>query len=257
MSAKLRFANRIHHTRIIITILKHMTLPDSTRIPHNIGRTVGILLLLNLAFALMLPFIISSSITSGTPAYLTAVAEDASMVRLAVFISFIGAALTVYLGITTFHVFRSYSKSVALLFVIVCAISCTLDLIQGGTVMSMLSISNAFIASDSKDTELYSVIGAAVASARRNAHMVQLLGFGVWIFVFYFSLFRFQLIPRWLAAIGCIGIISQFIGVTLMMLLGYPMIGEMAMPLLPIQITVGIWLIVKGFNVSPDKAQLR
>ncbi len=85
--------------------------------------------------------------------------------------------------------------------------------------------------------------------------MMQLLAIGAWMFVFYISLFRFKLIPRVLAVIGVIGVTLQFIGVTLMMLLGYRSIGEMAMPLLPIQITVAVWLIVKGFNDPTQSLQ--
>ena len=68
------------------------------------------------------------------------------------------------------------------------------------------------------------------------------------MFVFYISLLRFKLIPRALAVLGLIGVTSQFSGVTVMMFLGYPLISEMAMPLLPIQITVAVWLIIKGFK---------
>ena len=59
---------------------------------------------------------------------------------------------------------------------------------------------------------------------------------------------RFILIPRALAALGLIGIALQFTGVTLMMFLGYKVIGEMAMPMLPIQIAVAVWLMVRGFE---------
>jgi hypothetical protein len=214
----------------------------------KIGRTVGILLLLQLAAALTLPFILSKSITLGSPAYLTAVAADSFQVRSAVLLSFVGAGLTVYLGITAFQIFRRYSSSAALLFLVVCAVSCTLDIIQGGFIMSMLATSNAFVTSGAVDSELYQVVGAAVASVRRSAHATQLLGFGAWMFVFYISLVRFKLIPLALALIGLLGVSLQFIGVTLMMFLGNRLISEMAMPLLPIQITVAVWLIIKGFN---------
>lgn len=216
--------------------------------PLTTGRTVGILLLLQLASALTLPFILSKPITTGSPAFLTAVAEHSSQIRFSVLLSFVGAGLTVYLGIAAFHVFRLYSQSAALLFLVVCAISCTLDLVQAGTIMSMLSMSNNFVASGAADSELYNIVGSAVAAARRSAHSTQLLAIGAWMFVFYISIFRFRLIPRVLAAFGLIGVISQFTGVTLMMFLGYRAIGEMAMPLLPIQITVAIWLIIKGFS---------
>lgn len=220
----------------------------SSQLTFTIGRTIGILLLFQLIAALTLPFILSKPITLGSPAFLTAAAEHSFQIRSAVLLSFAGSALTIYLGITAFQVFRPYSKSVALLFLVVCAISCTLDIVHAGTIMSMLSISNEFVASNATNSELYQVIGASVASARRSAHLTQLLAIGAWMFVFYISLFRFKLIPRVLAVIGIIGVALQFIGVTLMMLLGYPLIGYMAMPLLPIQITVALWLIVKGFN---------
>lgn len=220
----------------------------SSRSAFTIGRTVGILLLFQLAAALTLPFILSKPITFGSPTFLTAVAAHSFQIRLAVLLSFVGSALTVYLGIATFQVFRLYSTTTALLFMVVCAVSCTLDLVQGGTIVSMLSMSNEFVTSGAANSELYQVVGAAVASARRSAHIMQLLAIGAWMFVFYISLLRFKLVPRVLAVIGSIGITLQFIGVTLMMFLGYRSIGEMAMPLLPIQITVAVWLIIKGFN---------
>jgi hypothetical protein len=220
----------------------------SSNSAFRIGRAVGIILLLQLAAALTLPFILSKPVTLGSPAFLTAVAEHSTQIRSAVFLSFLGACLTVYLGITAFKVFRIYSNSAALLFVVACAVSCTLDLIHGSAIMSMLSISNQFLTSGAHDSELYTLVAAPVAAARRSAHNMQLFAIGAWMFVFYFSLFRFKLVPPVLAIIGMTGVMLQCIGVTLMMFLGYRLIGEMAMPLLPIQISVGVWLIVKGFR---------
>ncbi|GAA4033158.1 hypothetical protein GCM10022409_16850 [Hymenobacter glaciei] len=217
----------------------------------TIGRKVGILLLLQLAAGLTLPFILTHALTVGTPAFLTAVAKDSFQVRSAVLLSFVGSALTVYLSATVFPIFRRYSTSAALLFLVVCAVSCILDVVQAGTVMSMLAISNRFVEAGAVDSELYQVVGAAVASARRSAHANQILAIGVWMFFFYASLYRFRLVPRGLAAVGAIGVISQFVGVTLMMFIGYPAIGRMAMPLLPIQLAFIAWLIAKGFYNSP------
>lgn len=224
------------------------TAQPSSQTLFTVGRTVGILLVVQLIAALTLPFILTKPVTLGSPAFLTAVAEHSLQIRCAVLLSFVGSALTIYLGITAFQVFRLYSKSVALLFLVVCAVSCTLDIAQAGTILSMLSISNDFVNSGAANSEQYRVIGAVVASSRRSAHIMQLLAIGAWMFTFYVSLFRFNLIPRVLAAIGLIGVALQFIGVTLMMFLGYGVIGQMAMPLLPIQITVAVWLMIKGFN---------
>lgn len=212
------------------------------------GQTVGILLLLQLAAGLTLPFILMRPLAAGSPGFLETAAENSFQIRSAVLLSFIGAALTVSLGITAFSVFRRYSNAAALWFLIVCAMSCLLDIIHGGTVMSMLSLSQQYGSGGTANSELYQLVGAAVASARRSAHVAQLLAIGAWIFVFYSSLFRFVLVPRVLAAVGILGIVLQFIGITLMMLLGNSVIGQMAMPMLPIQIAAGLWLIIKGFK---------
>ena len=218
------------------------------RAAKSIGRRAGILLLMQLAAGLMLPFILIHSLTTGSPGFLTAAAANSFQIRTAVFISFAGAALTLSLGITAFPIFRRYGKATALWFLAVCVISCTLDMVHSAAVMSMLSLSQQYVNGSSANSDLYQVVGAVVASIRRSVHITQLAAIGGWIFIFYSSLLRFALIPRALAVLGLIGIALQFIGVTLMMLLGYSTIGEMAMPLLPIQITVAVWLIVKGFN---------
>jgi hypothetical protein len=129
-------------------------------------------------------------------------------------------------------------------------ISCTLDFVHGGTVMSMLSLSLQYVNEGAAaDHRLYQVVGAAVASARRWAHYTQLFAIiAGWLFVFYSSLFRFNLIPRALAVVGLIGIALQLTGVTIRMFMGYSVIGEMAIPMGPIQLAIALWLIVKGFN---------
>jgi hypothetical protein len=213
----------------------------------SVGRIVGILLLLQLAAGLTLPFILMSPLVAGSPTFLTAAAENSFQLHAAVFISLIGAALTLGLGITAWPVFRRHGQATALWFVAVCAISCVLDAVHNIAVMSMVSLSQHYVGGNA-DAGLYQAIGAAVAAARRWAHVTQLIAIGGWIFVFYSSLFRFNLIPRALAVLGLVGVALQFTGVTLMMFIGYSVIGQMAMPMLPIQITVAVWLMVKGFS---------
>lgn len=214
----------------------------------SIGRTAGILLLLQLAAGLTLPFILMKPVAAGSPGFLTSAAENSFQIRAGVLLAFIGGALTFGLAVTTFPVFRRYSGAAAIWFTAVCAVSWTLDIIHGGAVMAMLSLSQEYLKGSGADAGLYQVVGTAVASARRWAHYTQLTAIGSWIFLFYGTLFRFALVPRALAALGLVGIALQFTGVTLMMFLGYGLIGELAMPMLPIQIAVAVWLIIKGFN---------
>lgn len=216
----------------------------------SVGRNVGILLLLQFVAGLIVPFVLVLPLVPGSPGFLTAAAEHSFQIRAAVLIAFVGSALTVSIGITAFPVFRRYSNATALFFLAACVVSCTLDFVHGGTVMSMLSLSQQYVSEGAAaDHRLYQVVGAAVASARRWAHYTQLFAIiAGWILVFYSSLLRFALIPRVLAVVGLIGIALQLTGVTLRVFMGYGVIGEMAIPMGPIQIAIALWLTVKGFN---------
>ncbi|HJS52593.1 MAG TPA: hypothetical protein VJ781_11885, partial [Pyrinomonadaceae bacterium] len=68
----------------------------------------------------------------------------------------------------------------------------------------------------------------------------------------YVLLFWYRIVPRPLAILGIIGILAQFVGVTLMMFLGNSPITYLAMPLAPIQIIVAGWLIIRGVKTPTE-----
>ena len=217
----------------------------------RIGRVIGILLLVQLAAGLMLPLILLRADIIGYPGFLAAAAGSSLVVRSAVFIAFVGAALTVSIAITALPVFRQYSSATALGFLAICAISCSLDVVHNASVMSMLSLSQRYLETSASDAGLYQALGAVVASTRKWAHYTQLVAIAAWLFAFYSSLWRFRLVPRALASLGLIGVLLQFTGVTLLTFLGYSQEGRMAMPLGPIHVAVAIWLMAKGFAGDP------
>jgi hypothetical protein len=184
----------------------------------------------------------------GFPAFLTGATTNSFQIRTGVFLSFVGSTLTVAIAITAWPIVRRYSETLALWFLVVCAISCTLDAIHNATVMSMLSASREYVKAATSDVAQVTAFGFLAAILRRWVHYTQLLGFGAWIFLFYFSLLGLDMVPRPLAIIGLIGILLQFSGVTLMGFLGYGSVMLLAMPLAPIHVATGLWLIAKGFK---------
>jgi hypothetical protein len=202
-----------------------------------------------MAFGLILPFVlIQGPLSIAPPGFLVNAAASDLQMRLAVLIAFVGAALTVGIAITAYPVIRRYSQTMALWFLVLCVVSLAMDAIHNSTVLGMLSLSQRYIEAGAGDAGLFVAISAAVRSIRYWAHYTQLLFIGGWIFMFYCILFRYALIPRPLAILGLIGIILQSTGVTFSGFLGYPMIPWMAYSLAPIQLTVAVWLMAKGFD---------
>ena len=218
----------------------------------GVGRKVGILLLVQMASALILPFVLIRSLVGGSPGYLETAASSGGQIRAGVTVSFLGAALTLAIGIWMFPLIRQFGERAAIWFLAVCAVSSALDAVHNASVLAMLSVSERFTESGGVDA-IYQAWGAAAASARRSAHIVQLAAIGIWMMSFYVLLWRFKLVPGVFSALGILGVAGQFLGVTLMMFLGYSPLGYLAMPLAPIHAATAIWLIVKGFSHVIDE----
>lgn len=86
---------------------------DSKRVD---GRRIGILLLLQMASALILPFVLYGALAKGYPSFMDTVVENAAYVRAGVLVSFFGAGLTLALGTFMLPVLRRHSPAAAILF---------------------------------------------------------------------------------------------------------------------------------------------
>ncbi len=211
------------------------------------GRGVGILMIVQMATALILSFVLMDAVKKGYPSFLETAAANAATVRAGVVVATVGAALTVWLGIAMLRPFSEHSRPAAILFLGACSISASMDLVHNGTILSMLSAGEQYSFAAGADTALYQAWGIAAASARRSAHIMQLVAVFAWIFSFYFLLLKNGMVPRVLAGLGILGIVGQFTGVTLMMFLGSGPITYLAVPLAPIHLIAAVYIIAKGF----------
>ncbi|HEV7700122.1 MAG TPA: DUF4386 family protein [Pyrinomonadaceae bacterium] len=218
------------------------------------GRRIGLLLIGQMAAALIFPFVLINALVKGYPDFLTAAPASAGFIRGGVALGVVGAAFTLALAVAMLPVLRQYSRHAAILFIVVCGISSALDLVHNASVLSMLGAAEQLFAkADANNIGVYQAWGAAAASFRRSIHIMQLVAIAGWMSTFYVSLFRYRIIPRALALLGIAGIVSQFVGVTLMMFLGDNTITYLAIPLAPIQLIVAGYLIVRGARVNIER----
>jgi hypothetical protein len=214
------------------------------------GRFVGILLLLQLAAALIVPFVLMTPLVKGYPAFLETAAASSAQIRSGITLSFVGAGLTLALAVWTYPVLSLYSKRAGLWLFAVFLVSAALDAVHAASVASMQAAGERIVDAVGTDITIYHSWAAAAASMRRSAHIAQLVAIAAWMGSFYISALRFRLVPRPLAALGIAGVASQFTGVTVMMILGYPILGYLAFPIAPVHVATAVWLIMKGFPRS-------
>jgi hypothetical protein len=119
--------------------------------------------------------------------------------------------------------------------------------VENMSVMSMLSLSEAYAKASAPERDQFQALRVVVASARNWAHYVGRIFDGSTIFVLYAVLYRFALVPRALAALGLVAVMLQLTAVA-MPLLGHSVVFPMLAPLGVSQLVLALWLIAKGFR---------
>jgi len=219
----------------------------------SIGRLVGVLLLLHLTAGLMVPFILLRPLV-GAQGFLASAAEFRNQTRVAVFLLFVGSALAIAVASAAWCVFREYSSAMALWLFALAVASFTLQAVDNAHILSMLSLSQRYAEAGVAKSESFEALALVVGAVRKWSHYSFLLTIGCWSLLLFSLLFRFRLVPRWLAALGIVSAMMQIGGVSVRGLLGFSPETRLAMPLAPIYVLLAAWLMAKGFDERPVRA---
>jgi hypothetical protein len=213
----------------------------------SVARVLGVLLILHLVIGLTAPFIILHSVT-GSRGFLTTAVDNAGQIRIAIFLLMIGSAMAIAVSAAAQPLLNRYSPNLAFWLLSLSIAAFTLQAVDCGRILSMLSLSQHYAASGSPNSESFQSLAVVVGTARKWAHYTYLLLAVSWIVLLFAVLFRFRLVPRALAAFGIIASLMQIGGVTVWSMLGHPPETRLAMPLAPAYIALALWLIFKGLR---------
>lgn len=217
------------------------------RSAKSTGRIIGVLLLVHIAVGLMVPFVLLDRIRDSA-GFLVGAAGNSVQLRAAVLLLFVGSAIPIGIASAAWSVFRRYSSAMALWLLALAVAGFSLQAVDNGALLSILSLSQEYAKAAAAKTELFQTLGVVVVSARKWVHYTALLVAVSWIFLLCSLLYRFRFVPRALAAFGAVASVLQIIGVSLRGLLGYSLEMRLAMPLGPAYVALAVWLMVKGFD---------
>lgn len=214
------------------------------------GRLVGMLLIVQLATGLMVPYILLQPVQAN---FLDTAAGMADLIRLCVLMLFVGAAVSVGMAVAAWPHVRPRSYGLGLWLLALAVINFTLQLLENTHWLSMLSVSQAYAEAAAADAALFQPLGIVVRAAWKWTHYSHILVVVGWLFTLYCVLFRGAMVPRVLAIIGMVTCMSQFIGITLPVFGGYsmPFPTLFGIPLSVANLMLALWLMAKGFK-EPD-----
>jgi hypothetical protein len=216
----------------------------------RLGRIIGMLLLVQLATGLVVPYVMLSPLAASPTSFLEGMAGVSALVRINVFLLLVGGAVSVGISVAAWPAVRERSYLLGLWLVVLAGVNFTLQLIENAHWLTMLSVSQAYAAAGAADAGLFQPLGIAVRSAWKWAHYSHIFVVVGWLFTLYWLLFRCAKVPRALAAIGMVACVLQFTGITFPAFAGFhmPFPALFGMPLGLVNFVLAVWLMAKGFK---------
>jgi hypothetical protein len=218
--------------------------------PRNVDRIIGLLVLAHLATGLIVPYVLLQPLTKLPFGFLETAAGMESRVRLNVLALFVGGAIPIGISIAAWPVARRYGHALGLWLLALAAVNFSLQIVENGHWLSMLSLSQAYAEAGTANAALFSSLAMVVRAAWKWEHYSHIFIVVAWLFVLYAWLYRYALVPRALAAAGMLTAVSQFVGITLPVFLGYrmPFPTLFGMPLGVANLALASWLMAKGIR---------
>ena len=113
------------------------------RMHRRTGRTIGVLLLVQIVFAPIANFVLLKPVFAAL-GFLENAAAHSLQVSLGALLGLGMGAISLGIAIAAFPVFRPLNRTLALWFLALAAVSFSLTAVESTTVMSMLSLSQAY-----------------------------------------------------------------------------------------------------------------
>jgi hypothetical protein len=214
---------------------------------------VGILFLVCSAAAI-LSFPFSGPILEGKD-YLEKFFENENQVITGALLEFIQAATGAGIAIGLYPVLKKYNGALAFGAVGFRVVECVFVLIGTLSLLSLLTLSQEFIAAGAPGASSFQTSGTLLLAARDwSVNVISYLAFSLAALMYYIILYQSNLIPRWLSGWGVLGIV---LGLAATVLASFTHDFSLASVDTYMNIPIGlqemvfaVWLIAKGFNAS-------
>ena len=198
-----------------------------------------------------LSFPFTGSITATD--YLVSVSANAGLVGTGALLLFIGGACAAGIAISLYPVLKKFNAGLALGAVGFRISEGVLRFVAVCVYLSIITLSQQFVKAGAPDSSYFQTLGVLLYAGNRwVSNVAGLLAFSIGCLLYYIIFYRTKLVPRWLSVWGLVAAILAMLS-TVLVLVGLiaPFGTEqvaMSVPMLPQEMVLAAWLIVKGFN---------
>jgi hypothetical protein len=187
--------------------------------------------------------------------YLVSVSTSGGLVATGAILLFIGGASAIGIAISLYPVLRKYHEGLALGSVGFRTVEGVFDFIGVLSLLILITLSQQFVGAGAPDSSYFQTLGGlSISGFHWTVNVVKLMAFSIGCLLYYVIFYRAKLIPRWLSGWGIAAAIMTMMSAVFVM---YGVIAPFStaqvilnLPILPQELVLAVWLIVKGFNPS-------
>lgn len=199
----------------------------------------------------VLSFLFLGPVTA--PDYLVRISENSGLVGTGAFLLLIGGACASGIAISLYPVLKKSNAVLALGAVGFRITEGVLSFVSVCALLSLITLSQQFVKAGAPDSSYFQTLGELIYAAKGWVGNVgSLLAFSIGCSLYYVIFYRARLVPRWISVwglvFGIMGIVScGLVSIGLIAPFGTVQV-VMVIPMLPQELVLAVWLIVKGFN---------
>ena len=212
---------------------------------------VGILFLIALVFNILGMAIYEPILDA--PDYLDKTFPNKILVIIGLLIDFICIPAIILIPIVAYPILKQHNERLALGYVVFRAFEGILFAIAVIKSLSLISLSQEYIRAGAKNIACFQAIGNSIHAEQQWATLIYIIIFTLGASMFYYVLYKSELLPRFIPIWGLFSAAFLFTGALIGMFDLFPLAKVMTIfspPFILNELTLAIWLIVKGFNSS-------
>ncbi|MHA7943232.1 DUF4386 domain-containing protein [Formosa sp. 3Alg 14/1] len=211
---------------------------------QKIARITGILFLFVFISGIIIFQVLQGSILFSEN-FIAITSQNSNKIISSTLLGIINGIVSIVIATMLLPIFKRYNYNLAHLYLAFCILNFIAIMLDNISVVSMLELSNEYVR-NGNDSSL-KVLETFVYQKHRWTHYFYLLISCFPVFILYYVLYLYKLIPRVLSIFGLFAVLLMFIE-ELLSTYGQGISMDLLLPMALIQLTLPLWLIFKGLN---------
>ena len=220
---------------------------------RNTARVVGVLYLAGMALGIGGNILIQSILTTADP--LRAIAAGSLLLAVGAVCWLVTAAGDLAHGVLMFGILRRHSEHSAVGYLAARIADGVIVAVMTLLIVIQIPVGVEFLKAGAANTSYLQALSAVLTEANLYAYDFGMTALGVAGLILCLALLRSGLVSRWLAVWGVVGYAFFLVG-SVLQILGLELNSIQTIPGGLWEVFIGVWLIARGFNATPETPEL-